>query len=115
MAQVQYRHHKHPDSLYTVFGTGIIAAITKRPINDMDSVSIYADSRGHLYVCNQIGRGDGSRRPAGYVPVTDTGRAQARVPLKIGDLITVYRSVADDKYWVRSTSEFEDGRFTKVE
>lgn len=108
-----YRHHKHPDRIYTVVGDGTVSAVTARAINDMDLVTVYTYGHGHLFVCHP---GDCQFRgclPAKWCVISDTAHAQAREPLKIGDNVIVYKG-QDGEHWVRRFSEFSDGRFTKV-
>lgn len=105
---MKFRHHKHPDHLYTVVGTGIVSATVESPLADMEAVVVYSDTRGSIWVCRK------AEFPAGYYALLATGKVQAREPLKIADAITVYRSDADNNWWVRRTDEFNDGRFTKV-
>lgn len=101
-----YRHHKHPEHLYTVLGTGIVSATVESPLADMETVVIYSDVRGSMWVCRP------AEYPGGYVTLAE-GTVQARAPLTIADSITVYRA-EDNKHWVRRTDEFNDGRFVKV-
>lgn len=39
------------------------------------------------------------------------GRIQTAVPLTEGTEVVIYRSEKEGRFWVRPTSEFEDGRF----
>lgn len=100
-------HYKHPNRVYTVLGTGIISAITSKPLADMDEATVYTDPSHLLFVCQH---GDPVRE--GFTIVNSHARAQSKEPLKIGTRITVYRSDEDGSHWVRSTDEFNDGRFS---
>lgn len=104
---MKFRHCKHPDHLYTVVGTGIVSATIALPLADMESVVVYADARGSIWVCRT------AEYPGGYIVISASGKVQARAPLDIAESITVYVG-EDGQFWVRRTSEFNDGRFTKV-
>lgn len=104
---MKVRHYKHPDRVYTIVGTGIVGALTSRPISDMDTITLFQDAAGRIFVCHH---GDPVRSA---FTIIGTGQAQTKEPMKIGDAITAYRSDEDSSYWARRTDEFNDGRFAE--
>lgn len=53
------------------------------------------------------------KRGTAYVEIA-RAEVQASGPIKEGDVLVVYRG-EDGKTWCRPVSEFEDGRFEKVQ
>ena len=53
------------------------------------------------------------KRGSVYVRVGWAG-VQAAEPIEEGEIVTVYRGVADGRLWARRSSEFDDGRFEDV-
>lgn len=104
---MKVRHYKHPNTVYTILGLGIVSALTSAPISDMDEITIYGDAAGRLFICR---KGDPVRE--GF-KIIGSGKAQTKEPLKIADGVTVYKSDEDGSHWARQTDEFNDGRFAE--
>jgi len=55
------------------------------------------------------------KRGTEYIVLTATAGAQcATGPINEGDHVTIYQG-RDGDWWVRKTSEFQDGRFERID
>jgi len=101
-----YRHVKR-GTIYRVLGRAQV--LTDRPLVDMEEVCIFRGViENDMLVCSAKGMNYYS---SNFVL---RGRVQASIPLKYGYVVVVYQSEKDASLWVRTPTEFEDGRFEKI-